>query len=153
MLTRDRDVDRPTFNTQNYLSDFNPPSTLILCKWIHIDRRYQPYSPLGESLSTVDIDRVDKSQSQTFSSALCAQCSRSADVPLLKFKKLVPNFFSSNNWTSCTSSGQSSSASSSAWPWDPEIYAGTYKMFSVEYFRPIKVLQIYVYIVYWIEVK
>jgi len=39
------------------ISDFNPPSTVILCKWILIDRRYRPYSPAGESLSTVDIDR------------------------------------------------------------------------------------------------
>jgi len=32
-------------------------STVILCRWILIDRRYQPYSPVGESLLTVDIDR------------------------------------------------------------------------------------------------
>jgi len=32
-------------------------STVILCRWIRIDRRYLPYSPVGESLSTVDIDR------------------------------------------------------------------------------------------------
>ena len=32
-------------------------STVILCRWILIDRRYRPYSPVGESLSTVDIDR------------------------------------------------------------------------------------------------
>jgi len=31
-------------------------STVILCKWILIDRRYRPYSPVGESLSIVDID-------------------------------------------------------------------------------------------------
>jgi len=32
-------------------------STVILCRWILIDRRYRPYSLVGESLSTVDIDR------------------------------------------------------------------------------------------------
>ena len=32
-------------------------STVILLRWIGVDRRYQPYSPVGESLSTVDIDR------------------------------------------------------------------------------------------------
>jgi len=31
-------------------------STVILRRWIGIDRRYRPYSPVGESLSTVDID-------------------------------------------------------------------------------------------------
>jgi len=32
-------------------------STVILCGWIDIDRWYRPYSPVGESASTVDIDR------------------------------------------------------------------------------------------------
>jgi len=32
-------------------------STVILCRWILIDRRYWPYSLVGESLLTVDIDR------------------------------------------------------------------------------------------------
>jgi len=32
-------------------------STVFSSKWILIDRRYQPYSQVGESLSTVDIDR------------------------------------------------------------------------------------------------
>jgi len=31
--------------------------TVILCRWILIDRQYQPYSQVGESLSTIDIDR------------------------------------------------------------------------------------------------
>jgi len=35
----------------------HPRSTVILCRWILIDRRYRLYSPVGESLSTVDIDR------------------------------------------------------------------------------------------------
>jgi len=39
------------------ISDFNPPLTLILCRWIRIDHQYRPYSPVGESLSTVDIAR------------------------------------------------------------------------------------------------
>jgi len=35
---------------------YHQRSTVILCKWILIDRRYPPYSPVGESLSTVYID-------------------------------------------------------------------------------------------------
>jgi len=31
-------------------------STVILRRWIGIDRRYRPYSPVSESASTVDID-------------------------------------------------------------------------------------------------
>jgi len=33
-------------------------STVFSGRWILIDRRYQPYSQIGESLSTVDIDRI-----------------------------------------------------------------------------------------------
>jgi len=32
-------------------------STVFSSRWILIDRRYRPYSQVGESLSTVDIDR------------------------------------------------------------------------------------------------
>jgi len=38
-------------------------STVFSSRWILIDRRYRPYSEVGESLSTVDIDR-DRSTGQ-----------------------------------------------------------------------------------------
>jgi len=51
------------WNRQNYLDFYDHRrSTVILRKWIGIDRRYRPYSPIGKSLSTVDIDR-DRSTS------------------------------------------------------------------------------------------
>ena len=35
-------------------------STVFSSRWILIDRRYRPYSQVGESLSTVNIDRIFK---------------------------------------------------------------------------------------------
>ena len=42
----------------------NRRSTVILRRWSGIDHRYRPYSPVGESASTVDIDR-DRSTGST----------------------------------------------------------------------------------------
>jgi len=47
---------KSTTKLSRFLID-NRRSTVILRRWIGIDRRYRPYSQVGESLSTVDIDR------------------------------------------------------------------------------------------------
>jgi len=38
----------------------DPISTVFSSRWISIDRRYRPYSQVGESALTVDIDRIFK---------------------------------------------------------------------------------------------
>ena len=47
------------YRSKNYLQHpvYYPVSTVILRRCIRVDRQYRPYSPVGVSVSTADIDR------------------------------------------------------------------------------------------------